>query len=177
MDYDGLKAVESYTMKWGSRKEDVVEWKILKDGESVSFNEDAFVLPNIVEYRLVVTKKELDDPTYFFLKVHFFRHVIFFYEHHSDPNWKVCWCYLLIIASATEIVSVVKNLWLPRPSPGHHTYPDFRKYIPIKISKLSALLLNFVGLMKSIGMRMCMIFHGMYFCLAWQISMTSGYAF
>jgi hypothetical protein len=68
MDHQSLKVAESYTMRWGSGKDDVVVWKILKDGESVSLNEDTFVLPDKVEYKLDATEKELDDPTDFFFK-------------------------------------------------------------------------------------------------------------
>jgi len=42
-----------------------------------------------------------------------------------DPDWKVRQCYMLLIASATEIVSGVENLWKSGPSAGWHTYPDF----------------------------------------------------
>jgi hypothetical protein len=56
-------------------------------------------------------------------------------EDHSDPDWKVCQCYLLIIASATEIVSGIQNLWLFGPSAGRHTYPDFGQYMPINYFK------------------------------------------
>jgi hypothetical protein len=40
-----------------------------------------------------------------------------------DPDWKVRQCYMLLIASATEIVSGVENIWKSGPSAGHHTYP------------------------------------------------------
>jgi hypothetical protein len=68
MDHQSLRDVDSYTMRWGSGKDDVMVWKILKDGESVSLHEDTFVLPDRVEYRLDVTEDELDDPTDFFFK-------------------------------------------------------------------------------------------------------------
>jgi hypothetical protein len=42
MDQQSLKDLESYAMKWGSEKDDVVVWKILKDGESVSLHDNTF---------------------------------------------------------------------------------------------------------------------------------------
>jgi hypothetical protein len=48
---------------------------------------------------------------------------------------------------------------------------------PSTILKLFALLLHFVGQKKGIGTRMCMMFHGMYFCHVWQILMTSDNVF
>ncbi len=46
-------------------------------------------------------------------------------------------CYLLLIASATEIVCGVDNLWKSGPSSGQHTYPDFGQYMPINHFKAS----------------------------------------
>jgi hypothetical protein len=66
MDRQSLKDAESYTMLWGGGKDDVVVWRILRDGESVLLHEDTFVLPDKVEYKLDVTEEELDDPTDFF---------------------------------------------------------------------------------------------------------------
>jgi hypothetical protein len=43
-----IKDAETYTMRWGSGKDDVLVWKILKDGEYVSLHEDTFVLPDII---------------------------------------------------------------------------------------------------------------------------------
>jgi hypothetical protein len=64
------------------------------------------------------------------------RHKIcFFDEIATDPYWMVRQCYLLIIASATEIVSGIDNLWKAGPSTGRHTYPDFGQYIPINYFK------------------------------------------
>jgi hypothetical protein len=56
-------------------------------------------------------------------------------EDHSDLDWKVCKCCLLIIASATEIVSGIKNSWFSGPFSGCHTYPDFGQYMPINYFK------------------------------------------
>jgi len=61
--------------------------------------------------------------------------IIFHDEDHNDPDWKVQQCYLLLIASATEIVSGVENLWKQGPSAGRHTYPDFGQYMPINYFK------------------------------------------
>jgi len=44
--------------------------------------------------------------------------IIFHDEDHNDPDWKVQQCYLLLIASATEIVSGVENFWKQGPSAG-----------------------------------------------------------
>jgi hypothetical protein len=40
------KMKESCTMRYGSGKDDVLVWKILKDGEYVSLHEATFVLPD-----------------------------------------------------------------------------------------------------------------------------------
>ena len=61
--------------------------------------------------------------------------IVFFYETSQDPDWKVRQCYMLLIASATEIVSGVENLWKSGPSAGHHTYPDFGQYMPFNYFK------------------------------------------
>ena len=68
MDRQSLNDAESYTMRWGSGKDDVLVWKILKDGEYVSLHEDTFILPDTVEYKLDVMEEELDDPNTFFFK-------------------------------------------------------------------------------------------------------------
>ena len=59
----------------------------------------------------------------------------FFDETATDPDWMVRQCYLVIIASATEIESGIDNLWKAGPSAGRHSYPDFGKYIPINYFK------------------------------------------
>jgi hypothetical protein len=46
MDRQSLIDAESFTMRWGSGKDDVVVWKILWDTEYVSLHEDTFVLPD-----------------------------------------------------------------------------------------------------------------------------------
>jgi hypothetical protein len=55
--------------------------------------------------------------------------IVFHDPHASDPDWMVRQCYLLMIASATEVVNGVDNLWRTGPSIGHHEYPDFRQGI------------------------------------------------
>ncbi len=61
--------------------------------------------------------------------------IVFFDESSQDPDWKVRQCYILLIASATEIVSGVENLWKSGPSAGRHTYPDFGQYMPVNYFK------------------------------------------
>jgi hypothetical protein len=61
--------------------------------------------------------------------------IVFFDDSSEDPDWKVRQCYMLLIASATEIVSGVENLWKCGPSAGRHTYPDFGQYMPINYFK------------------------------------------
>jgi hypothetical protein len=61
--------------------------------------------------------------------------IVFFDSASKDPDWKVRQCYMLIIASATEIVSGIDNLWKSGPSAGRHTYPDFGQYMPINYFK------------------------------------------
>ena len=39
-------------MRWGNGKDDVVVWRILKDGETLSLNEDSLVVPEKVEYNI-----------------------------------------------------------------------------------------------------------------------------
>ncbi len=73
--------------------DDVVVWKILKDGESFSLNEDAFVLPDTVEYNADVTEELLNDPTDFFLKYIF-----------PDVNGK------LIVLAVCYIISTIMSL-------------------------------------------------------------------
>jgi hypothetical protein len=41
-----------------------------------------------------------------------------------------------MIASATEVVHGVENLWRTRPSIGCHEYPDFGKYMPVYYFKV-----------------------------------------
>jgi sRNA-binding protein len=72
MDHQSLKDAESYAMKWGSGKDDVVVWKILKDGESVSLHDNTFILPDTVEYNVDVTEEELKTLLIFSLSI-FFR--------------------------------------------------------------------------------------------------------
>jgi hypothetical protein len=47
-------------------------------------------------------------------------------------------CYLLMIASATEVVNGVNNLWKSGLSVGSHVYPDFGQYVPIHYFKAFA---------------------------------------
>jgi len=61
--------------------------------------------------------------------------IVFHDENASDPNWMVRQCYLLMIASATEVVHGVENLWKSGPSIGHQEYPDFGQYIPVNYFK------------------------------------------
>jgi hypothetical protein len=71
MDATSLKVVESYTMRWGNGKEDVVVWRILKDGATLSFKEDTLVVPEKIEYNIELwegRESELDDPSEFFFK-------------------------------------------------------------------------------------------------------------
>jgi hypothetical protein len=56
-----------YTMRWGSGDEDVIDWKILKDCEIFSLDNDVF-LPDKVGYSDNLTEEDLDDPTDFFFK-------------------------------------------------------------------------------------------------------------
>jgi hypothetical protein len=74
MDRESLKDAESYTMKWGSKESDVVVWKILKDVEYVSLDDDPFILPDSVEFHKDMwngNEYELKDPTVFF----FFKYI------------------------------------------------------------------------------------------------------
>jgi hypothetical protein len=69
MDRENLKDAESYTMKWGSKESDVVVWKILKDVEYVSLDDDPIILPDSVEFHKDMwngNEDELKDPTDFF---------------------------------------------------------------------------------------------------------------
>ena len=71
MDATSLKVAESYTMRWGNGKDYVVVWRILKDRETLSLNEDSLVVPEKVEYNIELwegRESELDDPSEFFLK-------------------------------------------------------------------------------------------------------------
>jgi hypothetical protein len=43
-----------------------------------------------------------------------------------------------MIASATEVMNGVDNLWKSGPSVGHHAYPDFGQYVPINYFKAFA---------------------------------------
>jgi hypothetical protein len=61
--------------------------------------------------------------------------IVFHDESNPDVDWKARQCYMLLIASATEIVSGVDNLWKSGPSEGHHTYPDFGQYMPVNYFK------------------------------------------
>jgi hypothetical protein len=74
MDASSLKVADSYTMKWGNGKDDVVVWKILQDGEIISLNEDTLVMPEKVGFNLEMFRgreSELDDPTDVFFKYFF----------------------------------------------------------------------------------------------------------
>ncbi len=62
----------------------------------------------------------------------------FFDSTAPDPDWLVKQCYLLIIASATEIVNGIDNLWKAGPSVGRHNYPDFGQFVPINYFKAFA---------------------------------------
>ncbi len=60
---------------------------------------------------------------------------IFYDPDAAGLDWMVRQCYLLMIASATEIVNGVENLWKSGPSVSHHAYPDFGQYMPINYFK------------------------------------------
>jgi hypothetical protein len=77
-----------------------------------------------------IMDKFLSDPRATYNDTVVRDHIIFHDGDHSDPDWKVRQCYLLLIASATEIVCGVENLWKSGPSAGRHTYPDFGQYMP-----------------------------------------------
>jgi hypothetical protein len=79
--------------------------------------------------------KFLSDPKATYYDIVIKDKILFFDEDNSDPDWKVRQCYLLIIASATKIVSGIENLWFLGPSSGGHTYPDFGQYMPINYFK------------------------------------------
>jgi hypothetical protein len=71
MDVTSLKTADSYVMRWGKGSEDVVVWKILPDGESMSLHEDTLCIPEKVHYNEELWDgdlSELDDPADFFFK-------------------------------------------------------------------------------------------------------------
>jgi hypothetical protein len=68
---------------------------------------------------------------------------------------------MLLIASATEIVSGVENLWKSGLSLG--------STCPSTILKLFVQQHHFAGPRKGIGMRIHVTFLGMYFCHAYQV--------
>jgi hypothetical protein len=65
---DRQSLIDTFTMRWGNGKDDVVVWKILRDREYVPLHVDTFVLPDTVEYNLDVSEEDLNDPTNFFFK-------------------------------------------------------------------------------------------------------------
>ena len=71
MDRQSLLAADSYKMKWGKEESDIVEWRILRDGELFKLKEDSFVLPDKVEYNADLMDAELEDATDFFLNTYF----------------------------------------------------------------------------------------------------------
>ena len=79
-------------------------------------------------------------------------------------------CYLLIIASATEIVNGIENLWKAGPSVGRHNYPDFGK---LTISKLLPLQHLSTGLRSNAGMKKVETFHGMCSSPACKVTIIS----
>ena len=64
--------------------------------------------------------------------------IIFYDSSAADPDWMVRQCYLLMIASATEVVNGIDNLWKSGPSVGRHAYPDFGQCVPINYFKAFA---------------------------------------
>jgi hypothetical protein len=66
MDHESLIAAESYKMKWGSKESDEVVWKILKDAELDSLDNDHLILSDKVEFHEDLcngNKVELDEAT------------------------------------------------------------------------------------------------------------------
>jgi len=49
--------------------------------------------------------------------------ITFYDSSTADPDWMLRQCNLLMIASATEVVNGIDNLWKSGPSVGRHAYP------------------------------------------------------
>jgi len=91
-----------------------------------------------------IIDKFLSDPRASYHETVVRDEIVFHDEENYDPDWKVRQCYLLLIASATEIVCGF------------------------------ALLHPFVGLKKSIGMRIHVMFLGMFFYHVFLASTANG---
>jgi hypothetical protein len=61
--------------------------------------------------------------------------ILFYDSSSADPDWMVRQCYSLMIASATEVVNGIDNLWKSGSSVGHPAHPDFGQYLPINYFK------------------------------------------
>jgi hypothetical protein len=58
-------------MQWGSKESDIVVWKILKESDFFSHDDDPLILPDSVEFRKYPCKgkeAELNKPTDYFFK-------------------------------------------------------------------------------------------------------------
>ncbi len=163
LETDTLSSAKKFDLRWGPGDDEVINWKILADGEHIT--EDPLDVPNSVDYVSADEDNELSDDTdlndLFFEQ--FFPSVVghakiideFHADHRSpfhstvtndkikfedpeaeDPDWKVKQAYTLMIAAASEIENGVENLWKRGPSGGRHDYPDFGKYMPINHFKV-----------------------------------------
>jgi len=64
-------SIKKYIMRWGTNKDEFVEWSFLQDGEVFPINENTFVLPDALEYNIDISEEDLNNPSDFFSCTYF----------------------------------------------------------------------------------------------------------
>jgi len=156
-DFENQTKVEiatSQLFEMAVTKDEVIDWKILPDGEHITQDDNNNLVPFKCPDALVF-KKEIDfintplDEIFFdeffpSVKGHAARmdefhssvqsswhqtvqkeKITFNRPEDDDPDWVVKQCYLLMIAAVTEAETGVDNLWSQGQGKGRHEFPNF----------------------------------------------------
>jgi Transposase IS4 len=146
-----------FNMHWNKDNEDPLVWKIYKDNEYITRQEDPCSYPDGVQF-----KEELDfinrdlattlfedffpsitgmalrmDEYYEDIRAPYYQTVVkegirFHRADDEDPDWVVKNCFLLLLAAAGEVKLGIDNLWKSGPCPGgRRDYADFKRYVPV----------------------------------------------
>jgi hypothetical protein len=152
----GMATSTSYIEQWGKTQLDQVEWNILKDEDEISwdmpkpdpegsvpkllFDVDTKLdklffekmMPCVAGHALITDKYFQDPRADMHLPVK--NDGIKFHDPEAeDPDWQVKHCFILLIASASEMENGAENLWKSCKASGWRCYADFGQYCMINM--------------------------------------------
>jgi hypothetical protein len=160
LDRETLRETRLFEMKYGEMDDDAVNWKILRDTEHITKDEDPLTypdeldiqhdidfddehletilfrdfFPSILGHAKLMDEYLADPRAKYFATVRNGR-IKFYDEDNNDHDWVIKQCYLLLIAAVYEADVGVDNLWKSGESGGRHTFANFGQYIPIHYFK------------------------------------------